>query len=63
MLRRDGTVVCYRIEKPVDGDWKGGYYTNAFGELSKEICRSDSYVSSGLCWQSIPAARDDRRSA
>lgn len=51
MLRRDGTLVCYRIEKLVDGDWKSGYHTDAFGALSAKVCPVDNYMSSGACWQ------------
>ena len=51
MLRRDGTLVCYRIEKFVDGDWKSGWHTDWLGEASKKYSTKDSYMPSGRCWQ------------
>lgn len=51
MLRRDGNLVCYRIEKLADGDWMTGYYTDAIGEMSKKVCPVDNYMASGACWQ------------
>ncbi|HEY7823732.1 MAG TPA: hypothetical protein VIG24_12900 [Acidimicrobiia bacterium] len=51
MMQRDGTLVCFRIETFREGDWRGGYYTDAFGQLSRDLCPVDNYASSGSCWQ------------
>lgn len=51
MLLQDGTLVCYRIEKFVDGEWFSGWHQFWMDDTSYKIDPVDNCRSSGQCWQ------------
>ena len=50
-MRKDGHLVCYRVQRLCDDGWKFDGYTEIMAKESQEIDAVDNYLASGICWQ------------